>query len=81
MDSSLVTATAALAGSVVGASALIVATWISQRTQRIRASAEWKLREREVHTRNLSWKRRGLPLMPGCTRWKAFTIWRRYRES
>jgi len=38
MDSSLVTAMAALAGSVVGASASIVTTWISQRTQRIRAS-------------------------------------------
>jgi hypothetical protein len=48
MDSSLVTTMAALAGSVVGASASIVTTWISQRTQTIRASAEWKLREREV---------------------------------
>ena len=48
MDSSLATTMAALAGSVVGATASIVTTWISQRTQRIRASAEWKLREREV---------------------------------
>jgi hypothetical protein len=48
MDSTLITTTAALLGSVVGASASIVTTWISQRTQTMRASAEWKLREREV---------------------------------
>ena len=48
MDSTLATTVAALAGSVVGATASIVTTWISQRTQTIRASAEWKLREREV---------------------------------
>ena len=48
MDSSLATTVAALAGSVVGATASIVTTWISQRSQMARAGAEWKLREREI---------------------------------
>src|SRR5437773_12401808 len=47
MDSTVVTALAAALGSLVGASASIGTTWISQRRQSIRASAEWKLRERE----------------------------------
>lgn len=48
MDSTLVTATAAVFGSLVGATASIATTWITQRTQIIRAHAEWKLREREA---------------------------------
>jgi propanol-preferring alcohol dehydrogenase len=48
MDPALVTATATALGSVVGAAASIATTWLAQRTQAIRASAEWKLREREA---------------------------------
>jgi hypothetical protein len=47
VDSTVVTAAAAALGSLVGASASIATTWITQRTQTIRANAEWKLRERE----------------------------------
>ena len=47
MDSTVVTALAAAAGSLVGATASIGTTWLSQRRQSVRASAEWKLRERE----------------------------------
>jgi hypothetical protein len=38
---------AAALGSLVGATASIATTWITQRTQIIRANSEWKLRERE----------------------------------
>jgi hypothetical protein len=48
MDSSVVTALAAALGSLVGATASIGTTWISQRRQSIRASAEWKLRDHEA---------------------------------
>ena len=47
MDSTVVTAMAAASGSLVGAAASIATTWITQRTQTIRANSEWKLRERE----------------------------------
>jgi hypothetical protein len=47
MDSAFVTATAAAFGSLVGATASITTTWITQRTQAIRAHAEWRLRERD----------------------------------
>ncbi len=47
MDSTVVTAMAAALGSLVGATASLGTTWISQRRQSIRATAEWKLRERE----------------------------------
>src|SRR6266481_7673322 len=47
MDSSVVTALAAALGSLVGASASIGTTWLSQRRQSILATAERKLRERE----------------------------------
>jgi len=47
MESTVVTATAAALGSLVGAAASIATTWITQRTQIIRANSEWKLRERE----------------------------------
>ena len=48
MDSSLVTATAATLGSLVGAAATMFTTWITQRTQLARAQMEEKLREREA---------------------------------
>jgi hypothetical protein len=48
MDSTGVTALAAAIGSMVGATISIGTTWISQRRQSIRATAEWKLREREL---------------------------------
>lgn len=47
MDSTLVTAIAATLGSLVGASASIATTLITQHTQAIRANREWKLRARE----------------------------------
>ena len=47
MDNAAVTAMAAALGSLVGASASIVTTWISQRAQSARAHVEWKMRERE----------------------------------
>ena len=47
MDSTVVTALAAALGSLVGATASIGTTWISQRRQSIRASAEWKLRDHQ----------------------------------
>lgn len=48
MDPTLVTAVATALGSAVGAAASIATTWLTQRTQALRASAEWKLREREA---------------------------------
>jgi hypothetical protein len=47
MNPTVVTALAAALGSLVGATASIGTTWISQRRQSIRASAEWKLRDHE----------------------------------
>jgi hypothetical protein len=47
MDSSLVTATAAATGSLAGAVATILTTWMVQRTQMARAEMEEKLRGRE----------------------------------
>ena len=38
---------AAALGSLLGAAASIATTWITQRTQTIRAHSEWKLRQRE----------------------------------
>jgi hypothetical protein len=43
-----VTALAAAMGSLVGASASILTTWISLRKQSLRAKVEWKLHERET---------------------------------
>ncbi len=48
MNATVVTATAAALGSLMGAAASIAATWITQRTQTIRADSEWKLRERQT---------------------------------
>ena len=48
MDSATIATLAASMGSMAGASASIVATWITQRTQTVRANSEWKVREREA---------------------------------
>jgi hypothetical protein len=48
MDSSIVTAMAALMGSLAGASASIFTTWMAQRSQFIRERAVEELRRREV---------------------------------
>ncbi len=48
MDSTYFTAVAAACGSLVGAAATIVATYITQRTQGVRAEREEKLRTREA---------------------------------
>ena len=48
MNSTVVTALAAALGSLVGATVSLGTTWISQRRQSIRATAEWRLREREL---------------------------------
>ncbi|MGO8750031.1 MAG: hypothetical protein ACLQNE_29135 [Thermoguttaceae bacterium] len=47
MNSTVVTAMAAALGSLLGAAASVATTWITQRTQTIRAHSEWKLRQRE----------------------------------
>src|SRR5262245_44863739 len=47
VDSTLITAMAAAAGSLVGAAATIATTWMTQRSQLIRGQVEWKLRERQ----------------------------------
>ena len=47
MDSTILSAIAAICGSLVGAAATIVTTWITQRSQRIRAEREAKLRDRQ----------------------------------
>jgi hypothetical protein len=47
MESTVIAAMAAALGSLVGATASIATTWITQRTETIRANSEWKLRERE----------------------------------
>jgi hypothetical protein len=47
MESSLATATAAAIGSLLGAGASIATTWITQRTQAVRAQVERKLRDRQ----------------------------------
>jgi hypothetical protein len=47
MDSSLATATAAALGSLLGASASIVTTCITQRTQTTRAQMDGKMRDRQ----------------------------------
>ena len=44
----LITAIAAACGSLVGAAATIVTTWIKQRTQTLHAAREKKLRNRET---------------------------------
>ena len=48
MDSTILPAFAAACGSLVGAAASVVTTWITQRTQRAHAQREEKLRNREA---------------------------------
>jgi hypothetical protein len=48
MDATIITAVAAAGGSLVGAAATIVTTWITQRTQRVHAEREETLRHRET---------------------------------
>jgi hypothetical protein len=48
MDSTIIVATAAACGSLVGAAATIVTTWITQRAQTVHAEREAKLRVREA---------------------------------
>jgi transcription-repair coupling factor (superfamily II helicase) len=48
MDSTIIVAIAAACGSLVGAAATIVTTWITQRTQTVHAEREAKLRVREA---------------------------------
>ena len=48
MNSTVITAIAAAGGSLVGAAATIVTTWITQRTQRVHAEREAKLRDRQA---------------------------------
>jgi hypothetical protein len=47
VDSTAVAATAAALGSLLGASASVATTWLTQRGQVARANLEWKLRQRE----------------------------------
>jgi hypothetical protein len=48
MNSTIIPAIAAACGSLVGAAATIVTTWITQRTQRVHAEREAKLRDRQA---------------------------------
>jgi hypothetical protein len=48
MDSTIITAVAAACGSLVGAAATIVTTWITQRTQTVHAKREETLRHSET---------------------------------
>src|SRR5262245_28692820 len=48
MDSTIIAATAAVLGSLVGAAATVGTTWITQRTQITRSKIETKLRDREA---------------------------------
>ena len=48
MDSTIITAVAAAGGSLVGAAATSVTTWITQRTQAVHAEREETLRQRET---------------------------------
>lgn len=47
-EATLITAAAAGLGSILGATASIITTWIGHRTQAARANAEWRQREREA---------------------------------
>ncbi len=48
LDTTLITAAAAGLGSMLGAAASIITTWIGHRTQTVRAHADWRRREREA---------------------------------
>jgi hypothetical protein len=48
MDSTIITAVAAAGGSLVGAAATVVTTWLTQRTQSVHSEREEKVRNREA---------------------------------
>jgi hypothetical protein len=48
MNSTIIPAIAAACGSLVGATATIVTTWITQRTQRVHEEREARLRDRQA---------------------------------
>ena len=48
MESPVIAALAAAGGSVVGAAATVITTWITQRTQTVRELIQARLRERET---------------------------------
>jgi hypothetical protein len=48
MESSMVTTSAALLGSLMGAAASIATTWMTQRTEAVRSQVETKLRDRQT---------------------------------
>ena len=48
LDTTLITAAAAGLGSMLGATASVITTWIGHRTQAVRSYAEWSRREREA---------------------------------
>jgi hypothetical protein len=48
MDTALVSAMAAVLGSIAGGSAAIATTWISQKSQTNRERAKWETRKRET---------------------------------
>jgi hypothetical protein len=48
MESNMVTASAALLGSLVGTAASIATTWMTLRTQAVRSQVEIKLRDRQT---------------------------------
>jgi hypothetical protein len=48
MNSTIITAIAAACGSLMGAAATIVTTWMTQRTQMVHAEREAKLRDRQT---------------------------------
>jgi hypothetical protein len=48
MDSTIIPAVAAVCGSLVGAAASMVTTWLAQRTQTVHAEREATLRDRET---------------------------------
>ena len=48
MNATIITAVAAAGGSLMGAAATIVTTWITQRTQMVRAEREARLRDRQT---------------------------------
>src|SRR5690349_10646044 len=47
MEPAVVAALAAALGSLIGASASVATTWITQRRESIRTNTQWQLRERE----------------------------------
>ena len=48
MNTSLITVLAAVAGSIIGAAASVITTWITERTKSVREHTEAQFREREA---------------------------------